>query len=64
MKTRLTDRLIGSLKPPATGRLIRHDTVVSGLSFRINAVSTKNPDGLRYWFFATGRGGSRSARLF
>src|SRR5262245_26849832 len=51
MKTRLTDRLVGSLKPPATGRLIHHDTVVGGLSFRINAASTKNPYGLRYWFF-------------
>jgi integrase len=51
MKTRLTDRLIRTRKPPATGRLIITDTVVSGLSLRINPASTKNPDGLRYWLF-------------
>ena len=51
MKTKLTDRLIRTRKPPATGRLIITDTVVSGLSIRINPASTKNPDGLRYWLF-------------
>jgi integrase len=49
MKTKLTDRLIRTRKPPASGRLIITDTAVPGLSLRINAASTKNPDGLRYW---------------
>ena len=49
MKTKLTDRLIRTRKPPATGRLIIADTAVPGLSLRINPASTKNPDGLRYW---------------
>jgi hypothetical protein len=50
MKTKLTDRLIRTRKPPATGRLIITDTAVPGLSLRINPASSKNPDGLRYWF--------------
>jgi integrase len=49
MKTKLTDRLIRTRKPPAHGRLIMTDTAVPGLSLRINPASTKNPDGLRYW---------------
>jgi integrase len=51
MKVKLTDRLIRTRKPPAIGRLIITDAVVSGLSLRINPGSTKNPEGLRYWLF-------------
>src|SRR5262249_23263788 len=50
MKIKLTDRLIRTRKPPTAGRLIFTDTVVGGLSLRINPASTKNPEGLRYWF--------------
>ena len=52
MKIKLTDRFIRTRKPPAIGgRLIITDTVVRGLSLRINPASTKNPEGLRYWLF-------------
>jgi integrase len=51
MKAKLTDRFIRTRKPHATRRLIVTDTVVSGLTFRINPPSPKNPDGLRYWLF-------------
>ena len=49
MKTKLTNRLILTRKPPASGRLIISDTAVPGLSLRINPGSTQNPKGLRYW---------------
>jgi integrase len=49
VKAKLTDRLIRTRKPPVTGRLTLTDTVVPGLSLRINAASTKNPEGLRHW---------------
>ena len=51
MKSKLTDRFIRTRKPPSTGRFIITDTVVRGLSLRINPASTKNPEGLRYWLF-------------
>ena len=52
MKSKLTDRFIRTRKPPAIGgRLIMTDTVVRGLSLRINPASSKNPGGLRYWLF-------------
>jgi integrase len=51
VKIKLTDRFIRTRKPPSTGRLIITDTVVRGLSLRINPASTKNPEGLRYWLF-------------
>jgi hypothetical protein len=61
MKAKLTDRLIRTRKPPAAGRLIITDTVVLGLSLRINAASTKNPDGLRH--LANGSADSSCFRL-
>jgi len=52
VKIKLTDRFIRTRKSPAIGgRLIITDTVVRGLSLRINPASSKNPEGLRYWLF-------------
>jgi integrase len=50
MRTKLTDRYIKAQEAPRVDRLIINDTVVPGLSLRINAASPRHPGGLRQWF--------------
>lgn len=47
----LTDRFIRVCKALPTGWLIMTDTVVRGLSVRINPANSRNPEGLLYWLF-------------
>ncbi len=52
MKTKLTDKFLNSARcrPPAEGRVAIADATVPGLALRLNASTTKNPQGLRQWF--------------
>jgi len=46
---KLTDRFLTSRKAPATGRAIYTDSAVPGLTFRVSAGTTSNPEGRRDW---------------
>jgi len=49
MTVKLTDRFLTSRKAPATGRAIYTDSAVPGLTFRVSAGTTSNPEGRRDW---------------
>jgi integrase len=49
MTVKLTDRFLTSRKAPLSGRTTYTDSVVPGLTFRINAGSVSNPEGRRVW---------------
>jgi hypothetical protein len=49
MTVKLTDRFLSSRKAPMSGRAIYTDSVVPGLTFRVNAATASNPSGRRDW---------------
>jgi hypothetical protein len=56
MTVKLTDRFLSSRKAPMSGRAIYTDSLVPGLTFRVNAATKSNPSGRRDWLLrATGR---------
>jgi Arm domain-containing DNA-binding protein len=49
MTIKLTDRFLTSRKAPVAGRTIYTDSIVPGLSFRVCAATSSNPEGRRDW---------------
>jgi predicted component of type VI protein secretion system len=49
MTVKLTDRFLSSRKAPMSGRAIYTDSIVPGLTFRVNATTASNPSGRRDW---------------
>jgi integrase len=50
MTIKLTDRFLTSRKPLVAGRAIYTDSAVPGLTFRVSAITARNPEGRRDWF--------------
>jgi Arm DNA-binding domain len=49
MIVKLTDRFLASRKAPTLGRTPYTDSTVPGLTFRVSAPTTSNPEGRREW---------------